>query len=106
MSLRSAASTLEWHCPLGDAQPLSSAPTSTQRGARSVALLTLLQSGVRSAIRDSTLNGSSALLLLHRLSVDKSSSSVLFEARSAGQGEVSLGAAEGGDPCAGFMTHD
>lgn len=51
----------------------------------------LLLSGVLSDMRDSTLKGSSTLLLLHLLTGARSSSS----ARSSG----------GADPCAGFMTH-
>lgn len=57
-------------------------------------------------MRDSTLKGRSRLLVLHLLTDDRSSSSVPMPPAARSSGDVSPGAAEGGDPCAGFITHD
>lgn len=57
-------------------------------------------------MRDSTLKGRSRVLLLHLLTGDRSSSSVPMSPVALSSGEASPGAVEGGDPCAGFITHD
>lgn len=96
-SLKSAASDLDRWVPLGDAHSVSSTRTRPESGSGELLL---------SEMRDSTLKGRSEPLLLHLFRDARFRLSCPTPPAASSCADGRWWAAEGGDPCAQFITHN